>query len=397
VLRKITPKISYLISRTITTAAALVFALIYSKALGLNNRSLVAFIMTSNALIWILVTSGTTLTLRKLTIKSLDIKKNKSFNSLIVVESVAALAIFFATIELYSLLKNYLTPNFIIGSMLYFLLSGFHLITIEMLLASNNIRLSGFLDVSTIFLQVSFFIFLNLLFELSISVRLLISFSLSYLIISIIGLINITKSSHFSFEFAHPKVFFIETRGNHLIGVSLGIVDRMDRFLIGAILPTVELAKYAVMSGTISIFRFFPDAISKLVISRTHFTLHAKLKNGLTVVMSAVLFGSALVASSQFFIKLWLGYEWLLPNSVSVCFVLQELLRGIFQISANRYISRGRSHFVSRVSLQLPFLSIILALLLIPLIGIIGVPISFSIAFIFSLLSFRLKEKDDKS
>jgi len=397
VLRKITPKTSYLIARTITTVTAMVFAFIYSKALGLNNRSLIAFIMTSNALIWLLVTSGTTLTLRKLTLKSLDMKKIKSFNSLLIIEFVAAIVIFLVTIELYSLLKNYLTPNFIIGSIIYFLLSGFHLITVEMLLASNNIRLSGILDASTIFLQVFFFMLLNLTFELSISVRLLISFSLSYLIIFFIGLINIIKSSDFSFRFANPQVFFAETRGNHLIGVSLGVVDRMDRFLIGATLPTAELAKYAVMSGTISIFRFFPDAISKLLISRTHFTLHAKLKNWLTVVTLAVLFGSVLVVSSQFFIKLWLGNEWLLPISVSLCFVVQELLRGIFQISAHRYISRGRSHFVSRVSLQLPFLSITLALLLISFIGIIGVPISFSIAFIFSLFSLRLKERDDKS
>lgn len=387
--QKITPRVSYLISRSITTAAALVFAFIYSKALGLNNRSLVTFIMTSNSLIWILLTSGTTLTLRNMASTPIDIKLKKSFNSLIALESVFALVVFFSVIELYSLYKNNLTVNFIIGSLIYFFLSGFHLIVGEVLIAFNKFRLSGYLDVFTIFLQIVFFLSLDLFITLSISVRLLISFSLSYLIMSIIGLNYLWKSTEFQLGFQNPKAFLRETRGNHSIGFSLGVVDRIDRFLIGATLPTIILGKYAVMSSTISIFRFFPNAISKIVVSKDQFTFHQTLQKKSTIIISTVLFGSALVALSQFFIKFLLGDEWLLPLSVSICFVIQELLRGGFEIYANRSISLGKSLLVNRISLYLPFLSIALTFIFVPYIGIIGVPIAFSVSFLISLLSFK--------
>ena len=394
-LQKITPRVSYLISRSVTTVAALVFAFIYSKALGLNNRSLVTFIMVSNSLIWILVTSGTTLTLRKLTASALDMKKIKSFNSLIAFEFVIALIIFVIVIEIYSLFKNYLTVNFLIGSLIYFLLSGFHLIIVEMLIGLNKFRLSGYLDMFTIFLQILFFISLNLVISLSISVRLLVSFSLSYLIIFIIGLNSIRKSREFYFGFGDPQLFFRETRGNHSIGFSLGVVDRIDRFLIGATLPTIILGKYAVMSSTISVFRFFPNAISKIVVSKAQFTLHASLKRKSTIIMAAVVLGAALVALSQLFIKFWLGSEWLLPISVSICFVFQELLRGFFEIYANRSISLGNSLLVNKLSIQLPFLSIALTFVLVPFLGIVGVPIAFSISFMISLFGFKFRAQNE--
>ena len=395
VLQIITPRVSYLISRSITTASALAFAFIYSKALGLNNRSLITFVMTSNSLIWILITSGTTLTLRKLTPSTLDMKKVKSFNSLIALEFAIALVIFLIVIEIYSLFKNYLAVNFIIGSLIYFLLSGFHLIVVEMLIAFNKFRLSGFLDMFTIFLQILFFISLNLVISLSISVRLLVSFSLSYLIISMIGLYYVRKSAEFHFGFENPKLFLRETRGNHSIGFSLGVVDRIDRFLIGATLPTIILGKYAVMSSTISIFRFVPNAISKIVVSKAQFTLHTNLKRKSTIFIAVVVLGAALVTLSQLFIKFWLGSDWLLPISVSICFVFQELLRGSFEIYANRSISLGNSLLVNRLSIQLPFLSIALTFLLVPFIGIIGVPIAFSISFMISLFRFKFRARNE--
>jgi len=206
---------------------------------------------------------------------------------------------------------------------------------------------------------------------------------------SLIGLNYIRKSSQFHLGFENPLLFLRETRGNHSIGFSLGVVDRIDRFLIGATLPTIILGKYAVMSSTISIFRFFPNAISKIVVSKAQFTLHASLKRKSTIIVVAVILGGVLVTISQLFIKMWLGNEWLLPISVSICFVIQELLRGTFEIYANRNISHGSSTLVNRLSIQLPFLSITLTLLLAPLVGIIGVPIAFSVSFVISLLRFK--------
>ena len=195
---------SYLVARTFTTASSLIFAFIYSKELGLNNRSLVTFVMASNLLIWVLITSGTTLTLRKILLVNLDPQKRKSFNSLITIEITLALFLFVSTIGLYSFFKNYLPANYILGSVIYCLLSGFHLIIVEVLLASSKFRFLGFSDMSTIFLQIFFFFTLKAFSLLSISVRLLISFSLSYLIVALIGLFYIHKNGGLTIGFASP-------------------------------------------------------------------------------------------------------------------------------------------------------------------------------------------------
>ena len=230
---------SYLVARTLATASSLIFAFIYSKELGLNNRSLITFVMASNLLIWVLVTSGTTLTLRKILLVNLDPQERKSFNSLITIEVTLALFLFISTIGLYSFFKNYLPTNYILSSAIYCLLSGFHLIIVEVLLASNEFRFSGFSDISTILLQVFFFFILKASVGLSISVRLLISFSLSYLIVALAGLFFIQKNGGLTIGFASPRIFFNKTPGNHTIGTVLGIVDRLDRIIITWFCPTV--------------------------------------------------------------------------------------------------------------------------------------------------------------
>ena len=380
---------SYLVSRTVSTVSALIFAFIYSKELGLTNRSLVTFVMASNLLIWILITSGTTLTIRRMLIMNLDVQKRKSFNSLILIEMTLALFLFITTIELYSSLKNYLAPNYIIGSVIYCLVSGFHLIVVEMLLASNKFRLSGYLDMNTIFLQIFFFYALKVFAEVSISVRLLISFSLSYIIIAFIGMYSISSSGNFTAGFEDPRAFFRETHGNHTIATVLGIVDRLDRLIISWLLPITVVGKYAVMSGLISFFRFVPDALSKIIISSKSAAWQNYSNNPIFLLTGLTSLISGMIYSSQFLIGHILGPEWLLPWSVSFIFALQEFARGAFQIEGNHKVSIGSSRKTHKASIILLFTAGPLSILFVIWKGVIGVPLGFLLSYTGLLLFMR--------
>ena len=384
---------SYLVARTFTTASSLIFAFIYSKELGLNNRSLVTFVMASNLLIWVLITSGTTLTLRKILLVNLDPQKRKSFNSLITIEITLALFLFVSTIGLYSFFKNYLPANYILGSAIYCLLSGFHLIIVELLLASNKFRFLGFLDTSTIFLQIFFFFALKALSGLSISVRLLISFSLSYLIVAVIGLFFIQKNGGLTIGFASPRIFFNETPGNHTIGTVLGIVDRLDRIIITWFFPTVLLGQYAVMSGLISFFRFIPDSLSKIIVASKSAVWRAYFKKPMIIMISLGCLVVSMIYSSQILIFHILGPEWLLPWGVSLVFALQELARGAFQVKGNHNVSIGSSHETHRASKVLLLTAGPLAILFSQLLGIFGVPLGFLVSYIYLLLFMRKEEE----
>lgn len=384
---------SYLVARTLTTASSLVFAFIYSKELGLSNRSLVTFVMASNLLIWVLITSGTTLTLRKILLVNLDLRKRKSFNSLIALEMTLALFLFVSTIGLYSFFKNHLTTNYILGSAIYCLLSGFHLIIVEVLLASNEFRFSGFSDMSTILLQILFFFTLKRFPGLSISVRLLISFSLSYLIVALVGLFFIQKNGGLTKGFGSPRIFFNETPGNHTIGTVLGIVDRLDRIIITWFFPIVLLGQYAVMSGLISFFRFIPDALSKIVVSSKSDVWRAYFKKPIVLMISLGCLVAPMIYSSQILILHVLGPEWLLPWGVSLIFALQELARGAFQLKGNHNVSIGSSHKTHKASIILLLTAGPLAILFSHLLGIVGVPIGFLVSYVYLLLFMQKEEK----
>ena len=105
----------YLPSRGIATALSFLFAFIYTKDLGIVNRSYVAVIMTFSVLIIIFMTSGTTLTLRNLSTSSKTIKNISSFISLIIIEGVAGLFLFLLALMSFSFLKIlYLSHSFLL-------------------------------------------------------------------------------------------------------------------------------------------------------------------------------------------------------------------------------------------------------------------------------------------
>ena len=385
------PNKKYLAARALSTCMAFALALIYSKALGLNNRSLIAFVMTVNSLLWVLITSGTTLTFRKNDPNLSDKRMRSSFNSLIFIESLLAIFLFILALQMFSVGKNFLTLNFIAIAVLYSATSGIALITSEMALAYKHFNFVGYLDAFSILSQLILFGCLYLLDVFSIAVSLLLAFSISYIIYAGIGLRYIDQRNKIELSTVSPLLFLKSTRGNHSLGFTLGVMDRMDRFLISILLPTAVLGKYAVMSSTISVFRFLPDAFSKIIISRNSKDFKFKFENFL--ILGAVTFvcGGFLVYFSQIFIQQLLGSEWLLPVTTTVGFALLELLRGIFQISANRQISMGESSNVHKQSVRLPLIALTFATLLSFYFGLNGLILGFLFAYLIPVLVFRVR------
>ena len=107
-----------------------------------------------------------------------------------------------------------------------------------------------------------------------------------------------------------------------------------------------------------------------------------KIKIGILLVGFVV----ALSIVSNKVIELILGKDWLLPINVTVFFIFQEFFRSAFQIQANRRIVQGFTKSVHRQAMLVPIISVILTVCLVPFLGVYGVSIAISVAFIFSLL-----------
>lgn len=379
------PSKVYLGTRALTSVASLIFAFLYSRSLGVENRSVLAFVMTANSLTWVVITSGTTLTLRKLKLASSETRKLNSFFTLYAIEILVSCACFIGLTLLYSLNKNAIPINLIIGMIAYFLFSGLHLLSVELLLAFDRFRLSGSLDAISIVLQISLFLILERYSVFSTANALLAAFTTSYALLTFVAFAYLIKKVGLRIGFSNPVYFQNLTRGHHSLGISLGVMDRLDRLMIGFLLPTSSLGRYAVMSGMLSIFRFLPDAVSKLVISKRLAWLWTSsiMKLRLIVIVSILAFALAFVAN--LIIERILGAEWLLPFGVTLFFIAQECFRSIFQIQANRRIVEGFSGRVSRQAVFVPACSLIMGICLVPFFGIYGVQVSISLAFLIAI------------
>lgn len=382
----------YLFGRGAATTLSLLFALYYSNELGVLSRSYLVMIMTSSVLIGITLTSGTTLTIRKLGLDKNSKKSLASFHSLILIELLVGCILFILALLAFSEIKYQLHPTLIIIAIAYYLVSISHLIVLELLLAYAVFKFLAISEIFTIVLQLSLFYLFSEFLDVSIASKVLFSFILSYIVIAGIGIGYLKSRFRYSIHFKNPLIFFKMTKGNHTVGTVLGIVDRFDRLIIAWFLPISLLGKYAVMSSAISFFRFIPEAFAKLLVS-TKSAAWRKVFDAKYILVGILVSTSIAVLVLQSLIRLTLGSNWLLPLSISYVFALQELTRGMFQLLGNYRIAIGKSSTAHTGSLCLLLITAPLAYLLASWKGLIGVPLGFLISYILVLFIMRDKRQ----
>jgi hypothetical protein len=161
---------------------------------------------------------------------------------------------------------------------------------------------------------------------------------------------------------------------------------------ISIIYSTSLLAQYAAMSGILSIFRFIPDALSKLAVSGIkllnpatkwrHFYYFIIIPLGVYIVVTFV----------RYFISLALGKEWLLPISTFLIFSLCEISRGSFQIQANKHANSGEEKLSHRSTIIVVRYVVVVLPLSVIFFGLNGVPVGIGVSYLLGLLHLvRLK------
>jgi len=371
----------YIVTKVLATFISLVFAFFYSRNLGIVNRSILIYAFTVSSLTWIVLTSGSTLTLRKLKPEK-ESRSFESFISLIFIETVVGLLILTVALVVFSNFKTVIPYRLMLLIYVYFLLSGFALIMVEILITYLQYLFSGYIELIAVGIQILLFFLILKPFDFSTAAKLLLSFNISYLIICVWMFRVFVSFDKVKMRFASPKLFWRSTKGSHLIGVSLGVVDRLDRFIIAFYFPTGTLARYSAMSSLISYFRFVPEFFSRIMISGYSLPYVVLRKHKFIVIILFTTAIGAIIFSSRLFILNFLGYNWLLPIGVFVAFGIQEILRGAYQISLN-YNSKLELSLSTRViPIALLSLAAIFSSLTVRPFGVIGIPIAFSAAFL---------------
>ncbi len=383
-------------TRGISTGLALGLALSYTKVLGIDKRSILAFIMVSALILTFIFISGISLALRNNPPDQIKDEELFGFLALVALAGLIVAVLNCSLLIIYSHLKTDIPGPIYIVCFIYSFLACLNLGYQDALIAIGNIKLATFFDIITVLVQIfalTFFISLN---QTSLIISVFISFIFSYTLISFATASIFLNSLHLESRMLliGMKQIFLLSRNQHLFGIANSLVDRIDRFIIGLVLPISFLAKYALLSSIISFARFFPDAAVKLSLLRHH---QGKSKQDVVLKPSAlaaiILAGVVFTISAQGFINLVFGQFWLLPIYVGLLFMAQEILRGYYQITAVRLIAIGGKSEMSQISMLLIIFTVIFLTIGTIMFGIWGAPAAMVLVYLIltSLIQMRLK------
>jgi O-antigen/teichoic acid export membrane protein len=352
--------------------------------------------MVTALILTVIFTSGVSLTFRNRPAESIHSKNLLAYLSTIVIAGICVAVFSSVLLYFYSGSKSEIPASIYIIGFIYGFLACVNLGFQDALVAKGNLKLATFLDFITILIQGLSLVFFVYLDQTSLFMSVIISFVVSYLLVVFATISVFIQTEKIAFEGIKSEMVELVglSRQNQLFGIANGMADRLDRFLIGLMLPLAFLAKYALITSIISFTRFLPDAYNRLMLLKHH-QEKTKDKSQLGFV-AYLLIGAAvviLVFTSQQFIRIVFGDQWLLPLNVAMFFAAQEILRGLYQSKAVKLIALGGNRDVSQASLFLVTGAILLMLIGIPLIGVVGAPVSMVIvyAILNKVLSYKLK------
>jgi hypothetical protein len=380
----------YIPLRGLASVVSLLLAVWYSHDLGVVNRSYLAVIMVACSLSIIAFTSGTTLTLRAY--KSYQIVKSlrTSFSSCIILELIFSISFFVFSLVVFSIVKEPIPTNLVLIANVYFVCAFFHTVLVEYLLANDKFHTAAKLEFFTVLLQVMLFFLLNGYSSLSTASSVLISFAVSYF--SICCFIVYKSPSSGFIGFSNPRNFWDLTKGKHLFGTVIGVLDRLDRVLVAFLLPTINLGQYATMGSLLSFFRFLPEAFSKIVVSGPIETKFKSTFSKITTIACSTILVLVVILISRIFIEAILGSEWLLSIPIYISFALYEIVRGFFHVRYNSCVAK-LSTPSSWTLTNLFFICLVLAFILSNVMGLIGIPLAFGIGYLGAYTALRIEKR----
>jgi O-antigen/teichoic acid export membrane protein len=340
--------------------------------------------MVTALILTVIFTSGVSLTFRNRPAESIHSENLIAYLATITLGGIGVAILSNALLSFFSLSQSEIPPSIYIIAFVYSFLACVNLGFQDALVAKGNLKLATFLDFVTILIQGLSLIFFVYLDQTSLFMSVIISFVISYLltVFATISVFIQTEKLNFVGVSGEIKLLLNSSKQNQLFGIANGMADRLDRFLIGLMLPLTFLAKYALITSLISFTRFFPEAYNRVLLLKHHQkSVKQKTNFGFLAYALIGIAVTVFVFISQGFIQIVFGQKWLLPLNIALIFALQEILRGWYQSNATKLVALGGSKAVSQMSLFLIVGALVLMLVGINVVGLIGAPLSMVVLY----------------
>ena len=382
---------AYLASRWSALFLSFCFSILYSRLLGLENRSVLTFILTIISLLVLGITSSLGLRLRQ----QISVQGNQKdifskYLSDLAHLTLVILILFFPMMLAYSYLVTPINLKILVLATLLLITSNLAYGLSEMLIGLDRIRTVGLIGILEILLQFVVFYLAHYFAGTSLIISVFVGISISYLISSAI-ILNI---SHLHLDLAgifrnlRSKVRFSELLNRESLAVSLPFVfmDRLDKILIGFMLPLPDLSKYSIVLVFFSVLRSIPETVARIRFSR-HSISFTNVKNKIPWgVLTLALIIIGIYPAYSFLISNLLDSSWLVSFNTFLLVGAFEVARGFFLLQINFDFASARNPNTFRNILLLISLSMILTFSSISSLGLVAVPISFGTAYFILIL-----------
>ena len=375
------------------------FSVIYSRLLGLENRAVLTFIFTIVSLLVLGFTASLGLSLRE----RLSRTHQASNELLIYFKNLLSLTFvllctFNIFLFLYSQIVAYLSIKIYLVASLLLISSSFIQGMNDCLVALDRLRTVMLFEISQVITQIVAFIILEHFFDLSYINAVMFAITSTYFMSGVIISILIWKSGLIQQKHITDNLqpnFITYCKDSIKVILPTILIDRVDKLLIAIFLPLSTLSRYSILLTFVSLFRFIPESVSKMYFSKHKINIQIRKLRSLPI----LIFIPVCIGFGYFLYKFMtltlLGEDWLMPFDIFLLVAFYELIRGIYVVSINRHYAIGNfkiGKFIPSTSL-LVFLSILLPLIFLGLIGIRGIPVGLTLGYLLILLLGRSRQK----
>jgi O-antigen/teichoic acid export membrane protein len=339
--------------RGFSMLAALTFALIYSKQLGVERRGLLTFVMMTNLVFSILLISGISLHLRNITRKEQSREALGTYVSVVLVFSFMTPLLNLVVLNVYQEITGTTIPNNLLYvCVLYCFFSTLSYGMHDALLLIKSIKIASVMDIGVVLLQIASYLTLVYSGETSYFVSVLISISISYLVMvsSTLVLIIYIYNPKISFSWTSLRRLLIDSSTPTLVNMTNQLLERLDKVFIGLQSGVGDLGRFSTSQSLLGISRFIFDPLAKLTIARNRdFLVRKKSKLFMSTVVGLLTLFVSVIAIQ--FIDVFLGAEWRLPFLMILSLGFIEIIRGIYSLVVMNSLRSGNYLKLKRVTL----------------------------------------------
>ena len=348
--------------RGVSVLAALTFALIYSKQLGVERRGLLTFVMMTNLVFSILLISGISLHFRNITRIEVDREALGTYISVVFLFSVTTPIINLIVLEIYQAIFNTSIPsNLVYVCILYCFFSTLSYGMHDALLLIKSIKIASVMDIGVVLLQIASYLTLIYSGETSYFVSVLISISISYLVMvsATLLLLIYVYNPPISLSLNTLKGLLRVSSTPTLVSVITQLLERVDKVFIGLQASSPELGRFSTAQSILGLSRFIPDAFAKLTIARNrNFLVWSKSTSvGLVTILCLGAIGAGI---ADRFMHFFLGPEWKLPLLMLFSIGVVEIFRGLHSLVVMNAVRANQYQKLKRVSVAQLLVGLIL-------------------------------------